>query len=124
MTKILVVEDDARNRQLYRDVLIPAGYTVVEAVDGESAIPAWQEHHPDIILLDIGLPGISGLEVARQIRRSEKHDEHVPILAVTSYTAGDDPEKALAAGCDAYMAKPVNLEELKTKLEEVLKLAR
>lgn len=124
MTKILVVENDSRNRQLYRDVLIPLGYTVVEAVDGESAIPAWREHHPDIILLDIGLPGISGLEVARQIRRSEKHDEHVPILAVTSYTAGDDPEKAFAAGCDAYMPKPVNLEELKTKLEEVLKLAR
>jgi len=86
MTRILVVEDDARNRQLYRDVLISAGYTVMEALDGESAIPAWREHHPDIILLDIGLPGISGLEVARQIRRSEKHDEHVPILAVTSYT--------------------------------------
>jgi len=93
-------------------------------VDGESAIPAWREHHPDVILLDIGLPGISGLDVARQIRKSEKHDEHVPILAVTSYTAGGDPEKVLAAGCDAYMAKPVNLTELKEKLQEVLKLAR
>jgi two-component system cell cycle response regulator DivK len=118
MTKrILVVEDQLDNRQILHDLLEHAGYEVIEVGDGEAALPAAIEHHPDLILMDIQLPKLDGYEATRRIK-ADPTLNHIPIIVVTSYALGGDEARALAAGCDAYVVKPYSPRALLDKVRE------
>ena len=118
---ILVVEDQADNRRIWRDLLVNAGYELIEAESGEEAIAAVTARRPDLILMDIQLPVIDGYEATRRIR-SHPELKSVPIIAVTSYALTGDEAKALAAGCNAYVTKPFSPRALLAKVQEQLAL--
>jgi two-component system cell cycle response regulator DivK len=107
MTKILVVEDNERNRYLISFLLKGDGFGVVEAFTGEEGVEKAREECPDMVLMDIQLPGIDGYETTRRIRASPG-GEAIPIIALTSYAMTGDRERALAAGCTGYVEKPIN----------------
>ena len=115
--RILIVEDQHDNRQILRDLLIPAGYEIVEAWDGEAGVAKAKSERPDLILMDIQLPGIDGYEATRQIK-ADPLLKKTPIIAVTSYALGGDEEKTRQAGCDAYIAKPFSPRQLLKKVRE------
>ena len=120
MTKrILVVEDTEDNRQIVRDLLESAGYELIEALDGLEGVAAAEREHPDLILMDIQLPGIDGYEATRRIRAVPALAT-VPIIAVTSYALSGDEAKTRAAGCDGYVAKPFSPRQLLAKIREFL----
>jgi two-component system, cell cycle response regulator DivK len=120
MTKrILVIEDTEDNRRILRDMLTAAGYELVEATDGEAGVTMAAEHRPDLILMDIQLPRIDGYEATRRIK-SDAALRHIPIVAVTSYALSGDEEKARAAGCDGYIAKPFSPRQLLGKVRELI----
>ncbi len=115
MKKILVVEDNTSNRYLIQFLLAQEGYTVIEANNGEEGVELALQEKPDLVLMDIQLPGIDGLEATRRIRQGEAgHD--MPIIAVTSYAMTGDREKVLAAGCTGYIEKPIDPD---TILDEI-----
>ena len=116
---VLHVEDNPANRMLVRDLLHFRGYRVVDVVDGEAALSAAEREHPDIILMDVQLPRVSGLEAARRIKAREDL-RHIPIVAVTSFALSGDDQKALAAGCNAYIVKPFTFQELQEKVREFI----
>jgi len=116
---VLHVEDNPDNRMVVRDLLLSRGYKVVEVADGNDALAAVERERPDIILMDVQLPHISGLEAARRIKAREDL-RHIPIVAVTSFALSGDDKKAYAAGCDAYIAKPYKVRELLKLIEELL----
>jgi two-component system, cell cycle response regulator DivK len=120
---VLHVEDNPDNRMVVRDLLLFRGYRVVEVADGGEALAAVERERPDIILMDVQLPHISGLEAARQIKAREDL-RHIPIVAVTSFALSGDDKKAYAAGCDAYIAKPYKVRELLKLIEDLLPPAR
>jgi len=112
MTKrILIVEDTEDNRQILRDFLSAAGYDLLEAVDGGSGVAMAAAHKPDLVLMDIQLPVIDGYEAPRR-HKGAPGLAHIPIIAVTSYALSGDEDKARAAGCDGYIAKPFSPREL------------
>lgn len=115
MKKILVVEDNEQNLYLIQYILEKSGYQVVIAVCGREAIVLALQEKPDLILMDIQLPDMDGLEVTRRIRASEA-DGRVPIVAVTSFAMCGDREQAMKAGCTGYIEKPINPE---TFLDEI-----
>jgi two-component system cell cycle response regulator DivK len=115
--RILVVEDQHDNRQILRDLLIPAGYDLVEAWDGEAAVVKAKSEKPDLILMDIQLPGIDGYEATRRIK-ADPALMATPIIAITSYALSGDEEKTRAAGCDGYVAKPYSPRALLKKIRE------
>jgi len=117
---ILVVEDQEDNRRIMRDLLTSAGYEVMEAVTGEDGVSAAETHRPDLILMDIQLPGLDGYEATRQIKANPDL-EHIPIIVVTSYALSGDDVKAFEAGCNAYVSKPFSPRELLAKIREYLK---
>ena len=120
MTKrILVVEDHEDNRQILRVLLGSAGYQMIEAHDGETALTTAASERPDLILMDIQLPGLDGYEATRRIK-ADPALSAIPIIAVTSYALTGDEEKARAAGCSAYVGKPYSPLELLNKLREYL----
>src|SRR3974390_500128 len=102
--RILVVEDHEDNRQILRDLLTSAGMNMIEAWDGEAALKAAATEQPDLILMDIQLPGIDGYEVTRRLKADAKL-KAIPIIVVTSYALSGDEHKARAVGCDGYVAK-------------------
>lgn len=115
---ILYVEDNPDNMRLVKRALGAKGYTVHEALNGSEGLKKADELTPDVILLDINLPDIDGYEVARRLRQSSNTALHyVPIIAITANALKGDAEKALAAGCDVYMAKPINVRELWARVE-------
>jgi len=116
---ILVVEDQEDNRRIMRDLLNSAGYEVIEAVTGEEGVAAADTHRPDLILMDIQLPGLDGYEATRQIKANPDL-EHIPIIVVTSYALSGDDVKAFEAGCNAYVSKPFSPRELLAKIREYL----
>ena len=116
---ILVVEDQEDNRRIMRDLLTSAGYEVMEAVTGEDGVTAAESHRPDLILLDIQLPGLDGYEATRQIKANPDL-EHIPIIVVTSYALSGDDVKAFESGCNAYVSKPFSPRELLAKIREYL----
>jgi two-component system cell cycle response regulator DivK len=120
MTKrILSVEDQEDNRRIIRDLLTSVGYEMIEASDGESGVRLAEEQRPDLILMDIQLPGIDGYEATRRIKaRPELHD--IPIIVVTSYALSGDDAKAKAAGSDAYVAKPFSPRDLLATIRKFL----
>jgi two-component system cell cycle response regulator DivK len=116
---ILVIEDHEDNRRIMRDLLTSSGYEVIEAVSGEEGVTAAETHHPDLILLDIQLPGIDGYEVARRIKANPDLQK-IPIIAVTSYALSGDDVKAFEAGCNAYVTKPFSPRKLLAQIREYL----
>ena len=116
---ILVVEDQEDNRRIMRDLLTSVGYEVIEAVTGEEGVAAAETHRPDLILMDIQLPGLDGYEATRQIKANPEL-EHIPIIVVTSYALSCDDVKAFEAGCNAYVSKPFSPRELLAKIREYL----
>jgi len=116
---ILVVEDQEDNRRIMRDLLTSVGYEVIEAVTGEEGVAAAETHRPDLILMDIQLPGLDGYEATRQIKANPDL-EHIPIIVVTSYALSGDDVKAFEAGCNAYVSKPFSPRELLAKIREYL----
>ncbi|MBA7598677.1 Sensor histidine kinase RcsC [subsurface metagenome] len=109
--KILIVEDNPQNMRLIEMTLGAGDYALVKATDGEEALDLVTSERPDLIVMDIQLPRISGLEVTRRLRQMPEF-RHVPIVALTAYTMKGDEEKCIEAGCDAYLAKPINTREL------------
>ena len=108
---ILYVEDNELNRKIVRDLLKRTGYALIEAQDGEAGIAAALEKRPDLILMDIQLPKISGIEATRRLR-AEAATASTPIVALTSFALSGDEQKAKEAGATAYLAKPYSPKEL------------
>jgi two-component system, cell cycle response regulator DivK len=108
--QILVVEDNEKNMKLFRDVLHASGYRTLEAATGERAVELVFEHRPDLVLMDIQLPDIDGVEALARLRADERFSS-VPVLALTAQAMEGDRERFLAAGFDGYLSKPVNIAE-------------
>ena len=106
--RILIVEDNDLNLKLFRDLLTAHGYETIETKEGLEAITLTRSERPDLILMDIQLPEISGLDVTRKLK-SELALSSIPIIAVTAFAMKDDEEKILAAGCEAYISKPISI---------------
>ena len=117
--RVLVIEDQEDNRRILRDLLATAGYEILEAVTGEEGVVAAEANRPDLILMDIDLPGLNGYETTRQIKANPTLAK-IPIIAVTSYALSGDDQKAFAAGCDAYVTKPFSPRALLAKIREYL----
>lgn len=117
-TKVLMIEDNAQNRYLATFLLERHGYEIVSAVDGPRGIEMAQTFKPDLILLDIQLPGMDGYGVAQALRKLDSLSE-VPIIAVTSYAMVGDREKALAAGCTGYVEKPIDPDTFVGEIERI-----
>jgi two-component system cell cycle response regulator DivK len=108
--QILVVEDNDKNMKLFRDVLLAKGYRTLEATTGGEAVALAAEHSPDLVLMDIQLPDIDGVEALGRLR-ADSRSASVPVLAVTAQAMEGDRERFLAAGFDGYVSKPVNIVE-------------
>lgn len=117
--KILYVEDHEGNIYMMGKRLQRDGYETVVAKDGQTAISMAGTHQPDLILMDLNLPVIDGLEATRQIKANPKTKD-IPIIAVSAFAMYDDRDKALAAGCDGYFSKPVDFHDLRVRIQSFL----
>jgi CheY-like chemotaxis protein len=122
-THILVVDDNPINLKLASDVLEMAGYTTTKAVDAEEAQEMISRRIPDLILMDIALPGMDGLTLTRKLK-SDATLRHVPVIALTAFAMVGDEEKARLAGCDGYITKPIDTRMLAQQVAEWVRLAR
>lgn len=116
---ILYIEDNPDNMTLVEKALRPLGYLFLGAKTGQDGLDLAAEHSPDVILLDITLPDMDGYDVARRLR-SDPATSSVPILALTAHTLIGDGEKVLAAGCNAYLTKPLSIVELRTRVQSYI----
>jgi two-component system cell cycle response regulator DivK len=121
--KILIVEDNPRNLRLLTMTLRGKGYNLLQATDGEEALALAVEARPDLIIMDIQLPKLDGLEVMRRLRVTPEFSQ-TPIVALTAYAMKGDREKAIAAGCDTYVLKPINTRQLPGLVAEMLERGR
>jgi two-component system cell cycle response regulator DivK len=117
--KVLVVEDNEKNMYLISFILGKMGHNVITAKTGEEGVDLALKERPDLILMDIQLPGINGLETTRRIRASKEGGD-VPIIALTSYALVGDKEQVLGAGCTGYIEKPINPETIMGEIEKYL----
>ena len=117
MPKILLVEDNELNRDMLSRRLQRRGFEIVTATDGEKGVALAASEKPDLILMDISLPGLNGWDATKQIRRN---GVTTPIIALTAHAMSGDREKTLEAGCDEYETKPVELEILLSKIQALL----
>jgi CheY-like chemotaxis protein len=117
--KILIVEDNVQNRLLMVDILKIRGYDVLEARDGMEGLQMARDHQPDLILLDMQMPVMDGLEAARRLK-ADPSTSGIKILAVTSFAMKGDRERILEAGCDEYMAKPIDTRQLPIMVRHLL----
>jgi two-component system cell cycle response regulator DivK len=116
--RILIIEDTEDNRTILRDLFESVGYTVLEASDGEEGVASAERENPDVILMDIQLPVLDGYEATRRIKAIPAL-ARTPIIAVTSHALSDDEQKARAAGCDDYVAKPFSPRALLAKVQQL-----
>ena len=116
---VLHIEDNPSNRKVVQHIFRATDYRLIEATDGEEGVRVTLAEAPNLILLDIQLPKLSGYEVARRLKADERSKD-IPIIAVTSYALDGDDSKALEAGCDDYIAKPYRPQELRDRLEKYL----
>ena len=116
---ILYVEDNEMNRQIVRDLLKRTTYTLIEAFDGEAGVAMALEHRPDLILMDIQLPKISGMEATRRLR-GDPATANTPIVTITSFALSGDEQKAKEAGATAYLAKPYSPRDLMALIRKIL----
>ena len=119
MKRILVIEDNETNMYLIGFILRKSEYEVIEARSGEEGVELAIKDKPDLVIMDIQLPGIDGLEATKRIRKTEA-DGKIPIIALTSYAMTGDKEKALKAGCTGYIEKPINPEAFIGEIEKFL----
>jgi len=117
--KILIVEDNPQNMRLVETALGARNYTLFKATDGEEALDMATRERPDLIIMDIRLPKMSGLEVTRKLRETPTFS-HTPIIAFTAYAMKGDRERIIDAGCDAYLSKPVDIRKLPGLVAEML----
>ncbi len=117
---ILIVEDDNLSMKLETDLLQAHGYDILQSVDGKDVGQLTREHHPDLIIMDIKLPGISGMEYSKMLKADDELKD-IPVLAVTALAMKGDEEKFLDAGCDGYISKPISILHF---LETVAKLIK
>jgi two-component system cell cycle response regulator DivK len=117
--KILVVDDNQDSRELVVKILKNRGYQMIEAVDGEDALEKATAENPDLILMDISIPKINGYEVTRRLK-SQINFKNTPIIALTAHAMKGDREKALEAGCDGYISKPINIHEIPDQIQSYL----
>ncbi len=117
--KILIVEDNPPNMRLLEMVLSAKSYTLLKATNGEEALDMAMREKPDLIIMDIQLPKVNGLEVTRKLRETPAFS-HTPIIGVTAYAMKGDKEKVIESGCDAYLSKPINTRELPEMIAEML----
>ena len=115
--RVLIVEDNEKNMKLFRDVLSAKGYRTLEATSGAQAIELALEHVPDLVLMDIRLPDIDGVEALGRLR-SDERTTSIPVVAVTAQAMRGDRERFLAAGFDGYVPKPVDIAELAATVRE------
>jgi len=118
--KILVVEDNELNQKLFTDLLEAHNYEVIQTKDGREAVALAGKERPEVIIMDIQLPNISGIEVIKLLK-ADKNTKDIPILAVTAFAMQDDEEQILASGCEAYMSKPISIVEFIEKINQILK---
>ncbi len=118
--RILIVEDQEDNRKILRDLLTSADFVPLEATTGEEGVTLAEREHPDLILMDIQLPGLDGYEATRRIKAIPTL-QHTPVIAVTSYALSGDDVKAREAGCDGYITKPFSPRALLATVREYLK---
>jgi CheY-like chemotaxis protein len=115
---VLYIEDNQDNMTLVKRVMEAAGHVLYQAANGLDGLAIAEREPVDLILLDINLPDVDGYEIARRLRHSSKSMlAHIPIIAITANALKGDAESALAAGCDVYMSKPVNIHELRARVE-------
>jgi two-component system cell cycle response regulator DivK len=114
---VLIVEDNEKNMKLFRDVLVATGYRTLEATTGEDAVSLALSHTPALVLMDVQLPGIDGVEALVRLRRDAR-TETIPVLALTAQAMHGDRERFLEAGFDAYLSKPMDVAELLRTVEE------
>lgn len=119
MARILLVEDNEMNRDMLSRRLERRGYDVIVAVDGEEGVARAKTDTPDVVLMDMSLPGIDGWEATRQLKAAEE-TRAIPVLALTAHAMAGDREKALEVGCDEFDTKPVDLPRLLGKIEALL----
>ncbi|HQU49974.1 MAG TPA: response regulator [Casimicrobiaceae bacterium] len=123
MSEILIVEDNDKNMKLVRDVLQAKGYRTIEAVTGEDGVRLARERRPALVLMDIQLPGINGIEALRQIR-ADPATASIPVIAVTASVMASDRRNIVEAGFDAYVGKPLNLREFLDAVAKALAAPR
>lgn len=112
---VLVVEDNDLNRKLFSEILEIGHYKAFTAVDAETGLELAREHHPDLILMDIQLPGMDGLSATRLIKK-DPGLKNIPVVALTAYAMPEDEQKALDAGCSGYISKPVDVRTFLDKI--------
>ncbi|MBE0618245.1 MAG: response regulator [Proteobacteria bacterium] len=122
-TTVLVVEDNDDNRALVVKVLSRRGYRVLEAVSGEQAVEMAVRERPDLVLMDLNLEGMSGFDATRRLK-GDPELRGVPVVALTAYAMVGDRERALEAGCDGYLSKPVDVRRLPEQVEDFLRERR
>ncbi len=118
---ILLVEDNLHNRKIFSASLSHAGLTVVEAEDGNQALAAVQGALPDLILMDLSIPGVDGWECTRRLK-ADPRTKAIPIIALTAHAMRGDEERAMQAGCDAYLSKPISPKKVIEVVKEYLHL--
>ena len=119
MPKILIVEDNEKNRRMMRDILTYHGYEIIEAENGEEAIKMAKEFNPELILMDMQMPVMDGF-AATSILKNDPETRRIKIIAVTSFAMVGDKEKILQAGADDYISKPLNTRELPERVRKLL----
>jgi two-component system cell cycle response regulator DivK len=117
--KILIVEDNILNMKLFNDVLVAHGYETLQSRDGPEALSLARRHRPDLILMDIQLPEVSGLEVTRWLKEDAEL-RAIPVVAITAFAMKGDEEKIRAGGCEGYIAKPISIASFLRTVEDFL----
>jgi two-component system cell cycle response regulator DivK len=117
--KVLIVEDNELNMKLFNDILEAHGYTTLRSNDGLNALQLARLHRPDLIIMDIQLPVVSGLEITKRLKADEEL-RGIPVIAVTAFAMKDDEEKIRQAGCDGYLTKPISIAGLMKVIEHHL----
>lgn len=113
---ILIVEDNELNMKLFNDLLESIGYNIIQTASGLNAVDLAREHKPDLILMDIQLPEVSGLEVTKWLKADDEL-AHIPVVAVTAFAMKGDEEKILEGGCEAYISKPISISKFLATIE-------
>jgi len=122
MTVVLIVEDNPRNLKLVRDVLEHAGYRTLEATTAEDGLTLADAHRPDLVLMDVQLPGMDGVQALERLR-ADPATNGIPVVAVTAFAMKEDRARFLAAGFDGYLEKPISVREFPGQVAEMLKHA-
>ena len=117
--RVLIVEDNPLNLKLVRDVLLNAGFDVIEARTGEDGVARAQDSRPDVILMDLQLPGVDGTQAMRTIKASPS-GSGIPIVALTAFAMSEDRDRALRNGFDGYLSKPISVRDLPRQIAELL----